>query len=72
LFVTDSCFFTRRPGLDPEPVHVGNADAPLFHLSGLPPGLTLEVLVTAANAGAESRFGPPVTAVVRAADAAAA
>jgi len=57
-------FFTQRPGLDPEPVHAGNSDEPMLHLTGLTTGQSYVILVTAANGGAESRFSKPVTAVV--------
>jgi hypothetical protein len=63
-YATHYRFFTQRPGLDPEPVHAGNSDEPMFHLAGLAAGQNYTVLVTAANAGAESSFGKAVTAVV--------
>ncbi len=57
-------FFTQRDGLDAEPVFAGNSDEPMFDITGLTPGLSLQVFVTAVNSGAESRFSKPVTAVV--------
>ncbi len=71
-YATHYRFFTKRPGLDPEPVHVGNSDEPMFHLAGLTAGETLEVYVTAANSGAESLFSKPVTATVAGEEEAAA
>ncbi len=65
-YATHFRFFTQRLGLDLEPVHVGNSNEPMFHLSGLTPGQPYEVLVTAANSGAESRLSKAVAAVVSA------
>ena len=58
-------FFIQRPGLDAEPVFVGNADEPMFHLTALTPGQAYLVFVSAANSGAESLLTKPVTALVR-------
>ena len=65
-------FFTLRPGVDEEPVFAGNSPAPMFDLHDLRPGDEYQVLVTAVNAGAESRLSNPVSATVRAEDEAAA
>ena len=65
-------FFTQRVGLDVEPVFVGGADDPMFHLTALTPGQAYEVFVSATNSGAESVLSDPVSAVVRGAVAAAA
>jgi hypothetical protein len=64
--------FTMRAGVDEEPVFAGNSDEPMFHLTGLTPGQSYQIFVTAANTGAESRLSKPVTAVVSAAEEAAA
>ncbi len=71
-YATHYRFFTARPDVDEEPVHVGNSDEPMFHLAGLTAGETLEVYVTAANSGAESLFSKPVTATVAGEEEAAA
>lgn len=71
-YATHYRFFTQRPGVDEEPVHVGNADEPMFHLTALTAGATFDVYVSAANAGAESRLSKVVQAVVAGAAAAAA
>ena len=63
-------FFTQRPGLDAEPVHVGNMDEPMIHLASLTAGQETLVFVSAANSGAESRLSNPVSVVVRAREAA--
>ena len=63
-YATHYRFFTQRPGVDAEPVHVGNADDPMTHLAGLTPGETFLVYVSASNSGAESRLSTPVTATV--------
>jgi hypothetical protein len=71
-YATHYRFFTARPGVDEEPVHVGNSDEPMFHLTGLTTGETLEIYVTAANSGAESLFSKPVSATVAGEEEAAA
>lgn len=70
-YATHYRFFTQRPDADEEPVHVGNSDEPMFHLTGLTAGGTLEIYVTAANAGAECLFSKPVSATVAGAEEAA-
>lgn len=65
-------FFTQRPGLDAEPIHVGNADEPMFHLTALATGATYDVYVSAANSGAESRLSKVVQTVVAGEEEAAA
>lgn len=65
-------FFTLRPGVVEEPVFAGSSPSPMFDIQDLRPGDEYHVLVTAVNAGAESRLSSPVSATVRGEDEAAA
>ena len=65
-------FFTQRPGVDAEPIHVGNADEPMLDLTALTTGATFDVYVSAANSGAENRLSKVVQAVVAGEEEAAA
>jgi hypothetical protein len=71
-YATHYRFFTQRLGFDLEPVFAGRTDAPMFHLTDLTPGQSYEILVTAANAGAESRFSKSVSATAKGEEEAAA
>ena len=71
-YATHYRFFTQRPGVDEEPLHVGNADEPMFHLTALTTGEKFDVYVSAANSGAESRLSKVVQAVVAGEEEAAA
>jgi hypothetical protein len=57
-------FYYQRPILDPEPVFEGGATDPLFVITGLAPGQTYAIYVSATNAGGESDLSEPATAVV--------
>ena len=72
VYATHYRFFTQRPGVDEEPIHVGNADEPMFHLTALTTGAAFDVYVSAANSGAESRLSKVVQAVVAGEEEAAA
>jgi hypothetical protein len=63
-------FFYQRPIIDPEPVDAGTASDPLFILTGLMPGQSYLVFVSAVNEGAESELSSAVSAVPQAAAAA--
>jgi hypothetical protein len=57
-------FFTQRAGVDAVPAFAGRSTEPLIELRGLPPGVALEIFVTAVNDGAESAFSKAVPVVV--------
>lgn len=57
-------FYYQRPIVDPEPILAGGATDPLFVITGLTPGQSYAVYVSATNAGGESELSEPVTAVV--------
>ena len=57
-------FFTQQSGEDAEPIHVGNADEPMFHRTALTTGAMFDVYVSPANSGAENRLSKVVQAVV--------
>jgi hypothetical protein len=63
-------FFYQRPIEDPEPIFAGNANDPLFVITGLEAGQTYLVYVSAVNEGAESELSEPVSATAQAAAAA--
>ena len=63
-------FFYQRPVIDSEPINAGDATDPLFLITGLTPGQTYLVYVSAVNDGAESELSKPVSAVVSTAAAA--
>ncbi len=63
-------FYYQRPILDPEPIQAGSATDPLFIITGLVPGESYLVYVSATNAGGESELSEPATAVVSIAAAA--
>lgn len=63
-------FYYQRPILDPEPLFAGSAVDPLFIITGLTPGQSYFVYVSATNAGGESELSEPASAVVTLAAAA--
>lgn len=63
-------FYYQRPVLDPEPVFAGSAFDPLFIITGLTPGQSYLVYVSATNLGGESELSEPASAVVTIAAAA--
>lgn len=63
-------FYYQRPILDPELIEAGSASDPLFIITGLTPGESYAIYVTATNAGGESELSEPVLATVTLAAAA--